>query len=141
MKRNGNDKTKGLETTGSFTSTEERFLQTERLLGRVATVGADGVPHVTPVGMWSLTDGSIEVRGHGLDETKKFRDVRLRGTAAISIDDVPQTDGWSPRAVLVRGRADAVEEPEPLIRIHPDRVISWGLEENEGKDENEKEKL
>jgi pyridoxamine 5'-phosphate oxidase family protein len=30
--------------------------------------------------------------------------------------------------VEIRGRAEAVERPEPLIRIHPDRIVSWGIE-------------
>jgi hypothetical protein len=31
--------------------------------------------------------------------------------------------------VPVSGRAEAVHDPEPVIRIHPDRVVSWGLGE------------
>ena len=31
---------------------------------------------------------------------------------------------------LVRGRAEAVEEPEALIRIYPERIVSWGLASN-----------
>jgi pyridoxamine 5'-phosphate oxidase family protein len=30
--------------------------------------------------------------------------------------------------VEVRGRAEAVEEPEAIIRIYPERIISWGLD-------------
>lgn len=114
----------------TYTEAERQFLATERLLGRVATVGADGVPHVSPVGMWTLAgDGAIEVRGHGFAETKKFRDVTRRGTAAISVDDVQEP--FAPRAVLVRGRADAIDGDDPMIRIRPDRVVSWGLEQDD----------
>jgi hypothetical protein len=28
----------------------------------------------------------------------------------------------------LRGRAEAVAEPEACIRIHPERVVSWGLD-------------
>jgi hypothetical protein len=28
----------------------------------------------------------------------------------------------------VRGRAETVTEPEPRIRIHPERIVSWGLD-------------
>ncbi len=31
------------------------------------------------------------------------------------------------RDVARSGRAEAIAGPEPLIRLHPDRVISWGL--------------
>jgi pyridoxamine 5'-phosphate oxidase family protein len=36
---------------------------------------------------------------------------------------------WRPRGIEVRGRAEVVMEPQPLIRIHPERVRSWGLTE------------
>ncbi len=37
-------------------------------------------------------------------------------------------DPWRPRGIEVRGRAEAITEPESLIRIHPERIVSWGLE-------------
>lgn len=112
----------------SFTDTELTFLRTEGLLGRVATVGRDGTPHVTPIGMWTFgaDETSIEVRGHDFATTKKFRDVARTGRAAIVFDDV--LPPWRPRGVEVRGRAEAVEQPDPHIRIHADRVVSWGVE-------------
>ena len=99
-----------------------------RRLGRIATVGRDGTPHVVPVG-WSYNPkhDSIDVGGHDLARTKKFRDVARSGRAAIVIDDLASTDPWRPRAVEVRGRAEAVDGSRPLIRIHPSQVVSWGL--------------
>jgi pyridoxamine 5'-phosphate oxidase family protein len=32
------------------------------------------------------------------------------------------------RGIEVRGRAETLEPPQARIRIHPERVISWGLE-------------
>lgn len=103
----------------------------ERRLARIATVGSNGMPHVTPVGMWSYNaeHGTIDVTGRSFADTKKFRDVARTGRAAIVIDDIAGTDPWRPRGVEVRGRAEAVAEPGPLIRIHPERVVSWGLPE------------
>ena len=72
---------------------------------------------------------SIDVRGYHLARSKKFRDVARAGRAAIVIDDLASVDPWRPRAVEARGRAEAIAEPRPVIRIHPDRVISWGLDE------------
>jgi pyridoxamine 5'-phosphate oxidase family protein len=114
---------------GSVFSQEELdFLHGQRLLGRVATVGADGTPHVVPVGWRHNPDlDTIDVTGHGLERTKKFRDVARSGRAAIVIDDLATLDPWRPRAVEVRGRAEAVRAPGALIRIHPERVVSWGL--------------
>jgi pyridoxamine 5'-phosphate oxidase family protein len=112
-----------------FTDIELEFLRGERRLARIATVGPDGMPHVTPVG-WSLNDNADEVhiRGRDFANTKKFRDVARTGRAAIVIDEV--LPPWRPRGVEIRGRAEALAEPEPHIRIHPTRVVSWGLEED-----------
>jgi len=112
----------------SFTAAELTFLRSVRLLGRVATVGSDGMPHVTPVG-WSLGQGgdTIEVGGHDMASSKKFRDVASTGRAALVIDEV--VPPWKPRGIEVRGRAEVVMEPQPLIRIHPERVRSWGLKD------------
>lgn len=110
-----------------FTEAEVEFLTSNRLLGRIATVGADGTPHVTPVG-WSLNivEEVIEVGGNNLTATKKFRDVARSGRAAIVIDEV--LPPWRPRGVEIRGRAEAVTGPSPLIRIHPERVHGWGFD-------------
>lgn len=99
-----------------------------RRLGRIATVGKDGTPHVAPVG-WSYNAEleTIDVGGHEFDKTKKYRDVARSGRAAIVIDDLLSTDPWRPRGIEVRGRAEVVAEPNPMIRIHADRVVSWGL--------------
>lgn len=119
----------------AFSANELDYLGLDGVrLGRLATVGADGTPHVVPVG-WRYDPGSdaIEVRGRDLPATKKFRDVARAGRAAIVIDDLASTDPWRPRAVSIRGPAEAVNEPKPLIRIHPGRVVSWGLD-GEGPD-------
>jgi pyridoxamine 5'-phosphate oxidase family protein len=43
-------------------------------------------------------------------------------------DDLSSTDPWRPRGIEVRGRAEAIETPRPLIRIHPQRIVSWGID-------------
>jgi len=112
-----------------FTDTELRYLTGGRQLGRIATVGADGTPHVVPVAwIYNAVRDTIDVGGHELERTKKFRDVARTGRAAIVIDDLASTDPWRPRAVEVRGRAEAITLPTPLIRIHPERIVSWGLD-------------
>jgi pyridoxamine 5'-phosphate oxidase family protein len=114
-----------------FTDSELGYLRERRpeRLGRIATVGKDGTPHVVPVG-WRLNGelDTIDVGGMDLAKTKKFRDARRTGRAAIVIDDLASVDPWSPRGIEVRGQAEIVETPRSLIRIHPERVISWGLE-------------
>ena len=48
----------------AFTDEELAYLRGERRLARLATVGADGTPHVVPVG-WSLDAelDAIEIAG------------------------------------------------------------------------------
>jgi pyridoxamine 5'-phosphate oxidase family protein len=111
-----------------FSDAELAYLLGERRLARIATVGKDGTPHVVPVG-WSYNsaEGTIDVGGLDLEPTKKYRDVRRSRRAAVVIDDIVSVDPWRVRGVEVRGRAEALHEPRPLIRIHPERVVSWGL--------------
>jgi pyridoxamine 5'-phosphate oxidase family protein len=120
---------RNLARMSNFTAAELAYLRGERRLGRVATVGKDGTPHVAPVG-WSYNDNldTIDVGGRNFERSKKYRDVHRSGRAAIVIDDLASVDPWRPRGVEVRGRADVVDDPGPMIRIHPDRVVSWGLE-------------
>ena len=112
-----------------FTEAELRYLAGGRQLGRIATVGADGTPHVVPVAwIYNAARDAIEIGGHELERSKKFRDVARSGRAAIVIDDLESTEPWRPRGVEIRGRAEAIALPTPLIRIHPERIVSWGLE-------------
>jgi pyridoxamine 5'-phosphate oxidase family protein len=112
-----------------FREAERRYLAGGRQLGRIATVGADGTPHVVPVAwIYNAARDTIDVGGHGLKRSKKFRDVARRGRVAIVIDDLASTDPWHPRGIEVRGRGEAIALPTPMIRIHPERIVSWGLE-------------
>jgi pyridoxamine 5'-phosphate oxidase family protein len=113
----------------NFSDTELEYLTGQRRLGRIATVGADGTPHVVPVGFrWNAEHDAIDVGGHSLERTKKFRDVQRSGRASIVVDDLASTDPWRPRGVEVRGGAEAIAGPPALIRIHPERIVSWGIE-------------
>ncbi len=110
----------------SFSQDELEYLRSGRL-GRIATVGRDGTPHVAPVGFsYNEQIDTIDIGGRDMANTKKFRDVARSGRAALVVDDVRPP--WRPRGVEVRGRAEAVEGPRALIRIHPERVVSWGID-------------
>lgn len=99
------------------------------LLGRLATVGADGTPHVVPVGFsYNPDTDTIDVRGYDFERTKKFRDVERSGRAALVADDVKSIDPWVVRGIEVRGRAEAPTDPRAMIRIHPERIVSWGID-------------
>jgi pyridoxamine 5'-phosphate oxidase family protein len=111
-----------------FTEAERRYLAGGRQLGRIATVGADGTPHVVPVAwIYNAARETIDVGGHELEGSKKFRDIARTGRAAIVIDDLASTDPWRPRGIEIRGRGEAIALPTPLIRVHPERIVSWGL--------------
>ena len=64
----------------SLFTEEITYLTTERLLGRIATVGPDGMPHIAPVG-WRLDEHGevVEVGRDNLAATKKFKDVARTG--------------------------------------------------------------
>ncbi len=112
-----------------FREAELRYMTGGRQLGRLATVGADGTPHVVPVAfLYNAVRDTIDIGGSELEATKKFRDVARGGRAAIVIDDLASTDPWHPRGIEVRGHGEAIALPTPLIRIHPERIVSWGLE-------------
>jgi pyridoxamine 5'-phosphate oxidase family protein len=112
-----------------FTDAELGYLIGGRQLGRLATVGVDGTPHVVPVGwIHNAASDTIDITGYELERSKKFRDVERTGRAAIVIDDLESVDPWRPRGVEIRGRGEAIRLPTPLIRIHAERVVSWGLQ-------------
>lgn len=106
-----------------------------RRLGRLATIGADGLPHVVPLG-WSYNPAldTIDVGGRDFARTRKFRNVKANPRAALVIDDV--LPPWRPRGIMVRGEAEALDDATgadgerlgPIIRIRPGQVISWGLD-------------
>jgi pyridoxamine 5'-phosphate oxidase family protein len=115
----------------AFTDSELEYLSAAvgRRLARIATVGKDGTPHVVPVGFrYQPAHDSIEVRGHDLVRSKKYRDVERTGRASIVVDDLESVDPWRPRGIEVRGRAEAIPSPRPVIRIHPERIVSWGID-------------
>ena len=122
---------RGMTENGTvFTYAERRYLSDFRL-GRIATVGRDGTPHVAPVG-WSYDPEHdvIEVGGRDFARSKKYHDVERSGRAAIVIDDLASVDPWRPRGIEVRGSAEVLDDP-PRIRIRPQRIVSWGLNDED----------
>ena len=114
-----------------FTDAERAYLRDVHPMARLATVGGDGTPHVMPIGMYRLDDAtdSIDTLGRDLTTTKKWRDVRGTPRAALVIDDV--LPPFRPRGIEIRGRAEAIDGSEPVIRIHPERIVGWGLDETD----------
>lgn len=96
-------------------------------LARIATVDAAGDPHVVPTG-WShnAETDTIDIGGMSLERTQKYRNVARSGRAAVVVDDV--LPPWRPRAVLVKGAAEALDG---LIRVHPEQIVSWGIDSDQ----------
>jgi pyridoxamine 5'-phosphate oxidase family protein len=112
----------------AFTRSEIEYLENS-LLGRLATVGHDGTPHVAPVGFrYNAALSTIDIGGWNLEKSKKFRDVARTGRAALVADDLASTEPWRPRGVEVRGAAETIEGVQPLIRLHPERIVAWGID-------------
>ena len=72
-----------------FTQAEIAYLRSQRL-GRLATVGASGQPHVVPVGFrYNAALDVIEFGGHsGFSKRKKYRDVIRNPRVAFVVDDL-----------------------------------------------------
>ncbi|GIF04726.1 PPOX class F420-dependent oxidoreductase [Actinoplanes siamensis] len=101
-----------------------------QILGRLATVQPDGSPQVNPVGFrWNAETRTIDIGGHNMAASRKFRNVADNGKVAFVVDDVPSTDPWRVRCLEIRGRGEAITEPEAIIRIHPRRILAFGLDE------------
>src|ERR687894_972078 len=119
----------------AFTSAEIEYLRNQRL-SRLATVNGEGEPHVVPTGFrYNAELDTIDIGGHNLATSKKFRDAKRTGRAAFVVDDV--LPPWQPRGGEVRGRVEVFEEggdevnsdfDAELIRLHPTRIVSWGID-------------
>ncbi|HEX9995202.1 MAG TPA: PPOX class F420-dependent oxidoreductase [Acidimicrobiales bacterium] len=118
-----------------FSEDERAYLEQPGHLGRLATVAADGTPHVVPLG-WRYNPelDTIDVGGRDAAEfvaSVKFRHVRANPRVGFVVDDV--LPPWRPRCVTIRGRAEAIDTTDgdgrrvALIRITPEKVVSWGV--------------
>lgn len=128
----------------TFTEAEVEYLNSQTL-GRVATVGPDGRPHVTPVGIFYDPETEDLVVGSHTDlaTSKKFRHARPRPDVAVVIDDLAALNPWTPRGIEVHGHAETHTDggekvgkrlgarypfDRGWISIYPRRILSWGIE-------------
>jgi pyridoxamine 5'-phosphate oxidase family protein len=117
----------------SFTASELEYLAGQHL-GRIATIHPDGTLQVSPVGFrYNPGLGTIDVSGYNLSSSRKFKNIADNGKVAFVVDDLATVQPWRPRCVEIRGHAEALAEAEggPLIRIHPERIISFGIDETD----------
>jgi pyridoxamine 5'-phosphate oxidase family protein len=122
----------------AFTASELEYLQ-RMTMGRLATVGADGQPHVIPVTFhYNAARDAIDIGGVDFAAGKKWRDLQKNRKVTVLVDDAnPQ----GARAIEIRGEAElhpsGGDKINPrfanfvpqFIRIRPHFIVSWGLEE------------
>ena len=114
----------------TFTDAELAYLASQQL-GRIATAQPNGTLQVSPVGFsYNAERDLIDVAGHGMATSRKFRNVADNGRVAFVVDDVATVSPWRPRCLEIRGHAETIESSShgPLIRIHPERIISFGID-------------
>ena len=118
-----------------FTPHELDYLREQRL-GRLATVDADGNPHVVPVGFrYSDETDTIDIGGHNIAQSKKWHDVGRHLRVAFVVDDV--LPPWQPRSIEILADVERLEtggesfgrgfDPQ-IMRLHPVKIIAWGID-------------
>jgi len=98
-----------------FSDPELEFLRSQRI-GRLATVGPSGWPHVVPV-MYALADdGALDFDVDGV----KLRNLKADPRAAMAVDAMGPK-----RGLTCQGQVELIG-PE-RARLRPTRKFSWGL--------------
>jgi pyridoxamine 5'-phosphate oxidase family protein len=120
----------------TFSESELAYLRSQRL-GRLATEHPNGTLQVSPVGFrLDELNGTIDIAGFFMSTSQKYRNVAHNAKVAFVVDDVPSVDPWRVRCLEIRGTAEVIAPTHParpgdddaLIRIHPSRVLSFGLD-------------
>ena len=109
----------------SFTDEERAYIAAQPL-ARIATVGKDGQPDVTPV-TFDFDGDAFYVGGFRPASTRRARNVRGGNTkVALTIDDLKTMRPWTPRYLRVYGTAALVERRgQEVLKIVP--TTSWSM--------------
>ncbi|MFI5860675.1 PPOX class F420-dependent oxidoreductase [Streptomyces sp. NPDC051546] len=136
MTENMTEKTDLKDSKGftGFSEAELAYLRSQHL-GRLATVDPAGQPQANPVGFFPQDDGTLLVGGLAMGTTKKWRNLTRNPLLSLVVDDLVSTRPWTVRGIEIRGHATLEVGPHSLgphfspevIRIHPHRVLAWGL--------------
>jgi PPOX class F420-dependent enzyme/OxyR family protein len=107
-------------------------------MGRLATIGRDGQPHLVPLTFHlNLDQDAVDLGGIAFAAGKKWRDMQQNPKVAFLVDDASPNGA---RAVEIRGIAevhltggDQINPRFPnfvqeFVRVRPQRVVSWGVE-------------
>jgi pyridoxamine 5'-phosphate oxidase family protein len=124
-----------------FTEAEIAYLQGQTM-GRLATVGRDGRPHIVPLTyVYNPDEDTIDLGGIDFASGKKWRDAQGNPKVTFLVDDFAPSEA---HAVEIRGDAELHEEggdrinprfenfvPQ-FIRLRPRHIVSWGVEPTTG---------
>lgn len=123
-----------------FTEAEIAYLNSQRLC-RLATAGRDGHPHVVPTSFrYNAATDTIDIGGHDFASRKKWRDAGHNPWVSLVVDDIVSVQPWQVRMLEIRGEAERLERggselgpgfAEAMFRIHPRRILSFGLGDGE----------
>jgi pyridoxamine 5'-phosphate oxidase family protein len=122
------------------TEGELQYLQ-KQTMGRMATVGRDGQPHVAPVTYnFNVEEDAIDIGGIDFANSKKWRDVQRDQHVTFLVDDFTPTEA---HAVEIRAHAevhetggDSINPRIPnfvpqFIRLRPVYIVSWGVDDRD----------
>ncbi|HEY2998044.1 MAG TPA: PPOX class F420-dependent oxidoreductase [Acidimicrobiales bacterium] len=125
----------------AFTTAEIEYLRSQTM-GRLATVGRDGRPHVVPLTyVFNADEDAIDLGGIDFGAGKKWRDAQGNPNITFLVDDFAPTEA---HAVEIRGDAElhetggeAINPRFPnfvpqFIRLRPRHIVSWGLDAGTG---------
>ena len=81
-------------------------------------------------------DGTIDIGGMQMRTSRKYRNVEAGSRVSFVVDQQISLEPHVIRGIEVRGTAETLDDEEPpfppqeraVIRIHPERVISWGID-------------
>lgn len=119
-----------------FTERELAYLREQRI-GRLATVRRDGTVQNNPVGFgYNERLRTIDIGGRNMAASQKFRNVAAGSKVSFVVDDIVSVNPWTIRCLEIRGDAEALTDPTdsaghvsgPIIRIHPRRIVSVGID-------------
>ncbi|KUH85489.1 MULTISPECIES: PPOX class F420-dependent oxidoreductase [unclassified Mycobacterium] len=120
----------------TFSPAELAYLRDEPI-GRLCTIGPAGDPQIRPVGVHlGPEDTTIDIVGHALASTQKWRNVISRPNVAFIVDTVVSVSPPDARGIEIRGTATALPGAGTtegglsgdIIRITPRRIIAWGID-------------
>ncbi|MDR7300516.1 PPOX class F420-dependent oxidoreductase [Haloactinomyces albus] len=120
----------------TFTEDEIEYLKSQPL-GRLCTLGPTGAPQAKAVGVHLGPHGTLDVVGYANADSRKWRNVQTDPRVTFIVDDLASRNPWTVRGLEIRGHAETVLGADAaaggmsgdVIRIHPRRILSWGINE------------